>query len=103
MALPLIPIISTAIVTALTSSVGKLAIQALTSIGFGYVMYQGFDVLMIELNARVSKGLSDIPYSLLALLSISGFLDGIQIMLGGMGVAVSLMITQRMAFFGVDK
>lgn len=52
MALPLIPIISTAIVTALTSSVGKLAIQALTSIGFGYVMYQGFDVLMIELNAR---------------------------------------------------
>lgn len=103
MALPLIPIIVTAVTTALASGAAKLFVRGFAALGFGAVTYVGFGALMTKFKNEVISGWGQLPEALVALLDIGGFTQGIEILFASYVVYIGLVVLSRFEFLGGKK
>lgn len=93
--MPLIPLIASAIIGALSSALVSLIGRAIVALGISAVAYVGFDTLMTRFMTYVNQQLGGIATDVSAFLVATGAIAAIQMVISAVTAVFGIMAAQR--------
>lgn len=82
--------------TWLASIAAPLAKKVLVGLGIGWLTYEGVSVAMQAVENQVIAQWGGMPADVLAVVGLWGFTDAVGIILGGMAMRVTIVVTSRL-------
>jgi hypothetical protein len=76
---------------------GSVAARVLTSLGMGFISFQGLNALISKITSMVESNYSSLDAQVFELFKMSGAVDYVQIVLAGCVVKASMMALKKLA------